>query len=66
MQKLLEEIIVNIVQAREAHLQVLRIKPQDVKPDITKDELRQIIRTLREYNYNAKMVKMELIIYPMK
>lgn len=63
MQKLLEEIIVNTVQAREAKLKILRIEMDEVKPNVTADEIRKILRTLREYGYTVKQTKTTLKVY---
>lgn len=56
MQKVLEEVIINLKEARKANV------PWSgdlslIKPDITNEEIRHLLRTLREYDYKIKREK---------
>lgn len=57
MQKVLEIVIINIVQARDAGLRTWEVDLTKIKPDITSDEIRHLFRTLREYDYRVERIK---------
>ena len=56
MQKVIETVIINIAQAREAGLKKIEMDLTKIKPDITSDEIRHLFRTLREYNYKIERI----------
>ena len=57
MQKVIETVIINIAQAREAGLKKIEMDLTKIKPDITSDEIRHLFRTLREYHYKIERIK---------
>lgn len=56
MQRVLEEVIINLKAAREAKVGWSGDLTL-IKPDITDDEIRHLLRTLREYGYKVQRQK---------
>lgn len=57
MQKVIEAVIINISEARDAGLEKVEMDLTKIKPNITSDEIRHLFRTLREYDYKVERIK---------